>query len=128
LQEFSAVENVMLPQLIAGVQKNIAREKAENLLERLALQHKLDSLPSELSGGQKQRVAIARAVANDPIVLLADEPTGNLDGETAMLVFDDLLKMMQHSRMAAIVATHNNDLVEKMGRTYLMVEGRLFEK
>jgi lipoprotein-releasing system ATP-binding protein len=128
LQEFSAVENVMLPQLIAGVSKNIAREKAADLLNRLALQHKLNSLPSELSGGQKQRVAIARALANDPIILLADEPTGNLDYETAMLVFDDLLEIMQRSNMAAIIATHNNDLVKKMDRTYLISEGQLLEK
>jgi lipoprotein-releasing system ATP-binding protein len=128
LQEFSAVENVMLPQLIAGVQKNIAREKAEFLLKNLGLEDKFRSFPSELSGGQKQRVAIARAVANDPVILLADEPTGNLDNETAMLVFDDLLQLMQRNRMSAIIATHNDVLVKKMDRTYFISEGQLLEK
>lgn len=128
LQEFSAIENVMMPQLIAGVCKRIAKEKAAVLLSDLGLGHKLNVLPSELSGGQRQRVAIARAVANDPILLLADEPTGNLDHETAMMVFDDLLVLMQKYGMAAIIATHNHNLLVKMNRTYFISEGYVLEK
>ncbi len=128
LQEFSAVENVMLPQLIAGIPKKIAYKKSCELLNDLGLETKIKSMPSELSGGQRQRVAIARAVANDPVILLADEPTGNLDYETAMSVFEDLLKMMQQKKMSAIVATHNSDLAAKMSRTYNISDGYLFEK
>lgn len=128
LQEFSAAENVVLPQLIRGISRKIAYEKAVHLLSELGLQEKINALPSELSGGQKQRVAIARAVANEPEILFADEPTGNLDYETAMLVFDDLLKIAQENKMSAIIATHNEELVEKMDRTYYISEGRLLEK
>lgn len=128
LQEFSAVENVILPQLIRGISRKIAYEKSVHLLSELGLQEKINSFPSELSGGQKQRVAIARAVANDPKILLADEPTGNLDYETAMLVFDDLLKIAQKNKMSAIIATHNEELVEKMNRTYYISEGQLLER
>ncbi len=128
LQEFSAAENVVLPQLIRGISRKIAYEKAVHLLSELGLRKKINALPSELSGGQKQRVAIARAVANDPEILLADEPTGNLDYETAMLVFDDLLKIAQANKMSAIIATHNEELVEKMDRTYYISEGRLLER
>lgn len=128
LQEFSALENVMMPQIIAGVEKKTAQAKSLNLLEELALADKAKSLPSELSGGQKQRVAIARALVNDPIILLADEPTGNLDHETAMLVFNDLLKMMHNYKMSAIIATHNLELLEGMSSMYFISEGRLFKK
>lgn len=128
LQEFSAAENVALPQLLLGTPKKIAREKAESLLEQVGLAAKINALPSELSGGQRQRVAIARAMANDPAILLADEPTGNLDSETATAVFDDLLKMAQANGMAAIIATHNEELVAKMDRTYYISDGRLLEK
>lgn len=128
LQEFSAVENVILPQLIHGVSRKVAHEKTVYLLSQLGLQEKINAFPSELSGGQKQRVAIARAVANDPEILLADEPTGNLDYETAMFVFDDLLKIAQANKMSAIIATHNEELVEKMDRTYYISEGRLLER
>lgn len=128
LQEFSAVENVMLPQLIHGIQEEVAHEKASHLLSQLGLSNKLDAMPSELSGGQKQRVAIARAVANDPEILLADEPTGNLDRETAMMVFEDLLKFAKKNKMSAIIATHNEELVEKVNSTYYISEGRLLKK
>jgi lipoprotein-releasing system ATP-binding protein len=128
LQEFSAVENVMLPQLIAGKSKGHAMEKAKSLLINLHLHNKLDAFPSELSGGQKQRVAIARALANDPILLLADEPTGNLDPETASLVFEDLIQVMHNTNMSAIIATHNYNLAEKAHRKYLISEGKLLEK
>ncbi|MBR1735115.1 MAG: ABC transporter ATP-binding protein [Alphaproteobacteria bacterium] len=128
LQEFSAVENIMLPQLILGKNKKIAREKSEYLLSKLGLAEKINAMPSELSGGQKQRVAIARAIANDPEILLADEPTGNLDHETAMLVFEDLIKAARFNQMVAVIATHNEELSEKTDRTYYISEGYLIEK
>jgi lipoprotein-releasing system ATP-binding protein len=128
LQELSVVENVMLPQLISGVSKKSAKEKAEELLINLDLQDKLNSFPSQLSGGQKQRVAIARAVANDPVLLLADEPTGNLDPDTAFFVFDDLMRIMQRIKMSAIIATHNPELAAKMHRRFFIFEGRLLER
>lgn len=128
LQEFSALENVMLPMLIAGSKKSAAREKAESLLELLGLKEKINMFPSELSGGQKQRVAIARAMINDPVLLLADEPTGNLDPETAQSVFDDMLKIMKSTRMSAIVATHNHELAKKMHKRCSIQDGKLIEK
>ncbi|MBO7536968.1 MAG: ABC transporter ATP-binding protein [Alphaproteobacteria bacterium] len=128
LQEFSALENVMLPMLIAGRKKEDARKKAEHFLEMLGLQDKIAMFPSELSGGQKQRVAIARAMVNDPILLLADEPTGNLDPETAQSVFSDMLKIMKSNHMSAIVATHNYDLAKKMHRQCFIEDGKLIEK
>ncbi len=128
LQEFSSLENVMLPMLIAGNKKITAQRKAENLLEVLGLKEKINMFPSELSGGQKQRVAIARAMINDPVLLLADEPTGNLDPETAQSVFDDMFKIMKLTGMSAIVATHNYELAKKMHRQCSIQEGKLIEK
>ena len=128
LQEFTALENVMLPQLMCGISKKIAEEKAKNLLAGLKLSEKFESYPSELSGGQNQRVAIARALANDPALLLADEPTGNLDPETALLVFEDLVDIMQSRKMSAIIATHNLELAERMQHKYFIFEGSLLEK
>ena len=128
LQEFSSLENVMLPMLIAGSKKSIAQERAENLLNMLGLKEKINMFPSELSGGQKQRVAIARAMVNNPILLLADEPTGNLDPETALSVFDDMMKIMELSKMSAIVATHNYELAKKMHRQCSIKDGKLIEK
>lgn len=128
LQEFSALENVVLPQLIFGTHPDIARQKAESLLVQFGLESKIYALPSELSGGQRQRVAIARAMANDPKILLADEPTGNLDAETAEAVFEDLIKIAHSNGMSAIIATHNEELVAKMDRTYYISDGRLLEK
>ncbi|GHT97849.1 lipoprotein-releasing system ATP-binding protein LolD [Alphaproteobacteria bacterium] len=128
LQEFSALGNVMLPLLINNVGKKAAAEKAAHLLAELGLKSKVKSYPSELSGGQKQRVAIARALANDPVILLADEPTGNLDHETANVVLDDLLTIMQKTKMSAIIATHNYELAEKMSARYHITEGVLIKK
>ena len=128
LQEFTALENVMLPMLADGKKKKLAQEKSEYLLEVMGLKDKVHSFPSELSGGQKQRVAIARAMINDPILLLADEPTGNLDPETANTVFNDMLEIMQSKQMSAIVATHNYDLAKKMNRQCSIKDGKLIEK
>ncbi|MBO4406015.1 MAG: ABC transporter ATP-binding protein [Alphaproteobacteria bacterium] len=128
LQEFSALENVMLPMLIAGKRRENAKEKAKHLLEMLKLKDKIAMFPSELSGGQKQRVAIARAMVNDPVLLLADEPTGNLDPETAQSVFDDMLQIMKANQMSAIVATHNYDLAKKMHRQCSIEDGKLIER
>lgn len=128
LQEFTAEENVMLPQLIAGVKKNEAREKARQLLSAFGLAEKFSAFASELSGGQRQRVAIARALANDPKILLADEPTGNLDPETAHHVFEDMLKIMRKTNTSAVIATHNYDLANLMNRKCFITDGSLMEK
>jgi lipoprotein-releasing system ATP-binding protein len=128
LQEFSALENVMLPQLLKEVPRKIAKDKALLLLKEFGLENKAHSRPSELSGGQKQRVAIARALANDPAILLADEPTGNLDHETALMVFDDLMEITKKTKMSAIIATHNYELAEKMSMKYTISEGVLLKK
>jgi lipoprotein-releasing system ATP-binding protein len=128
LQEFSALENVMLPQLLKNTPRKTAEDKAKHLLQEFGLENKLQARPSELSGGQKQRVAIARALANDPVILLADEPTGNLDHETAMKVFDDLLEITQKTQMSAIIATHNYELAEKMSVRYSISEGVLLKQ
>lgn len=125
LQEFTVLENVMLPQLYAGCRKVKAKLNAIELLEQLGLKDKCNAYASELSGGQKQRVAIARALANKPKILLADEPTGNLDPDTAEMVFNDLIEIMKMTKMSAIIATHNYTLALKMQRQYLIHEGRL---
>ena len=123
--EFSAVENVILPQMIAGKGKKEARERAEKLLAALGLSHRLDHRPARLSGGEQQRVAIARALANSPKLLLADEPTGNLDSETAADVFEILVELVQSSGIGALIATHNLDLAMQMDRVLELKNGRL---
>ena len=128
LPEFSALENVVLPQLILGLTRERAEERARELLKSLGLDERVDHRPAELSGGEQQRVAIARAVANDPKVLLADEPTGNLDPPTAERVFDQLLKLVRTSGVAAVVATHNLDLAARMDRTLRLYDGVLVEE
>ncbi len=125
LPEFSALENVVLPQLILGLSHERAEARAKELLKSLGLEQRWDHRPAQLSGGEQQRVAIARAVANEPKVLLADEPTGNLDPPTAERVFEQLLKLVRGSGVAAVVATHNLDLAARMDRTLRLVEGRL---
>ena len=127
LPEFSAVENVMLPQRIAGLRPAEARTRAADLLTRLGLAERLRHRPARLSGGEQQRVAIARAVANDPAVLLADEPTGNLDQETADVVFDALLSLARDHRLAAVIATHNEDLARRMDRILRLQNGILVD-
>jgi lipoprotein-releasing system ATP-binding protein len=123
LPEFDAVENVVLPQRIAGVPAKAAKQRATDLLTSLGLAERLDHLPSKLSGGEQQRVAIARAVANEPVLLLADEPTGNLDEDTAALVFGELMKLSRETNLAALVATHNLDLAAKMDRVLRLEQG-----
>lgn len=127
LPEFSASENVVIPQLISGLEKNEAEDRAKELLEYLKLGHRISHRPSELSGGEQQRVAIARAVANAPSVLLADEPTGNLDPETASYVFEALEALVKQSGLSAMVATHNHDLARKMDRCVTLKDGQLVE-
>ena len=117
LPEFSALENVVLPQLILGLTRSRAEARAKELLGSLGLAERWDHRPAQLSGGEQQRVAIARALANEPKVLLADEPTGNLDPPTAERVFEQLLKLIRQSGVAAVVATHNLDLAARMDRT-----------
>ena len=127
LPEFSALENVVLPQMIAGVSRSKASVRALQLLEELGLGHRHDHRPGQLSGGEQQRVAIARALANDPSLLLADEPTGNLDPHTAQGVFASLMHLVRDQGLAALIATHNPDLAERMDRVLTLVEGRLVE-
>ncbi len=128
LPEFSALENVVLPQLILGLTRVKAEDRARELLKSLGLEERWDHRPAQLSGGEQQRVAIARAVANEPRVLLADEPTGNLDPPTAERVYEQLLKLVKTSGVAAVVATHNLDLAARMDRTLRLADGLLIEE
>ena len=125
MPEFSALENVMMPQLLAGQGRRAARAKAGDLLSRFGLDHRLTHRPAKLSGGEQQRVAIARAIVNDPAVLLADEPTGNLDGKTAADVLDELLGLIRSQNLAALVATHNVELAERADRVVRLQDGVL---
>lgn len=127
LSDFDATENVVLPQLIAGIKPKDAAEKAKWLLCRLGLEKRLKHRPTELSGGEQQRVAIARALANSPKLLLADEPTGNLDPKTADIVFAELLSIVKETHLSALIATHNYDLADKMDRKIRLEEGRLID-
>jgi lipoprotein-releasing system ATP-binding protein len=127
LPEFSAAENVMMPQMIAGLSRKEAEQRAAQLLDYLRVGHRGHHRPAELSGGEQQRVAIARAVANAPLVLLADEPTGNLDPVTAHYVFDALEALVRQSGLAALIATHNHELAARMDRRVTLDEGRVVE-
>ncbi len=127
LPEFDALENVVLPQMIAGKAKAEAAAEAERLLTTLGLGARLTHRPSQLSGGEQQRVAIARALANKPKILLADEPTGNLDPRTAGGVFDSLIAITRSQGLAALIATHNFDLAARMDRALLLHQGKLVE-
>jgi lipoprotein-releasing system ATP-binding protein len=125
LPEFSALENIMIPQMIAGLPKGEAQQRALELLGYLRVGERAAHRPAELSGGEQQRVAIARAVANAPRLLLADEPTGNLDPRTASHVFAALKTLVRESGLAALIATHNYALAAEMDRTVTIEEGRL---
>ena len=125
LPEFSALENIVLPQLILGLTRADAEDRARQLLYSLGLDERADHRPAQLSGGEQQRVAIARAVANGPKLLLADEPTGNLDPHTAERVFEQLLSLVRQSGVAALIATHNLDLAARMDLTLRLMDGIL---
>jgi lipoprotein-releasing system ATP-binding protein len=127
LPEFTALENVMLPQMVRGLKRNAAEERALELLGYLGLKDRIGHRPGELSGGEQQRVAIARAVANAPRVLLADEPTGNLDPRTSERVFAALSQLVRACGLAAIIATHNMDLAARMDRRVTLRDGRVVE-
>jgi lipoprotein-releasing system ATP-binding protein len=125
LPEFSALENVVLPQLANGAGAGAARARAEALLDRVGLAARATHRPAELSGGEQQRVALCRALANAPRLLLADEPTGNLDPETAGRVFDSLVDLVRDTGLAALIATHNLDLAARMDRVLRLDAGRI---
>ena len=127
LPEFSAAENIVLPQMIAGLSRREAQRRAVELLDYMGLANRSTHRPPELSGGEQQRVAIARAVANSPAVLLADEPTGNLDPKTADHVFGVLGTLVRATGLAALVATHNMELASRMDRRITLAEGRIVE-
>ncbi|WP_350334078.1 ABC transporter ATP-binding protein [Coralliovum pocilloporae] len=127
LPEFTALENVVMPQIIRGLKRKEAEDRARQLLKYMRIDHRAEHRPSELSGGEQQRVAIARAVANVPRLLLADEPTGNLDPKTSSYVFDALLALVRGSRLGALIATHNHDLARRMDRCITLHEGRAVE-
>ena len=127
LQEFSAQENVMLPQLANGVSKADAMARAQLLLGKIGLQDRLSHRPAELSGGEQQRVAFCRALANEPKLLLADEPTGNLDPATSDTVFEALMGMVRDTGLSALIATHNMALAQRMDRIVQLEDGRLVD-
>jgi len=125
LAEFSALENVCLPAFIAGISKKEAAEKATEILKTLGLENRLNHKPSELSGGEQQRVAVARALINSPSVILADEPSGNLDSKNAMDLHQLLLNLNQEKGQTIVIVTHNNELANMANRKLEMVDGKL---
>lgn len=125
LPEFSALDNVALPQMIAGRSRKAARARAEELLSRLGLAERIHHQPAQMSGGEQQRVAVARALANKPRLLLADEPTGNLDPTTSAAVFENLYELARSEGVAALVATHNLELARHMDRVLALKAGKL---
>jgi len=125
LPDFNAIENVVLPQLVKGASRADADARAADLLTTLGLGHRLTHRPSQLSGGEQQRVAVARALANRPALILADEPTGNLDEATAEIVFGEFLRLVRQEGSAAVVATHNERLAARMDRVLRLHEGHL---
>ena len=127
LPEFSALENVMLPQMIRGLKRGETVKRASEILSYLGLSDRLKHRPAELSGGEQQRVAIARAVANAPRALLADEPTGNLDPNTADHVFQALMQLVKATRVAMLIATHNMELAHRMDRRVSLENGQVVE-
>jgi lipoprotein-releasing system ATP-binding protein len=125
LPEFSALENIVLPQLANGVSAANAKARAMDLLERVGVQHRAEHRPPALSGGEQQRVAFCRSLANEPSLLLADEPTGNLDSETSDRVFDALMDLVRSTGLSAVIATHNLELAARMDRMVRMDKGVL---
>ena len=127
LSDFTAIDNIMITMLIAGHQKSYAKDKAEILLNKLELFDRKDHLPSQMSGGEQQRVSIARSLANNPDILLADEPTGNLDSKTADIVFNQFLDLAKDENMSVLLATHNIKLSGKSDRVISLQNGSLLE-
>jgi lipoprotein-releasing system ATP-binding protein len=125
LNEFTALENVMLPMLVAGEKTSIAKNKANEILQHLELTDRTNHKPAELSGGEQQRVAIGRAIANNPQVILADEPTGNLDSSSSLLIYDILKRLNEEQGMTIIVVTHNEQLSVGCQKVYRMLDGQL---
>ncbi len=125
LPEFTALENVIMPQRIANQTWEKAEERGLLLLDKMGLSNRLDHIPAELSGGEQQRVAIARALANKPTLLLADEPTGNLDEKTSNIVMDELISLSHDTGVGALIATHNMDLADRMDRCFTLTDGKL---
>lgn len=127
LSDFTAMENVAMPLLIAGIATDKAEEKAKDILDLVGLSHRYEHRPSELSGGERQRVAFARALVNNPSVVLADEPTGNLDHKTALEIYDLMRKLNKESGTAFLVVTHDNELAAKLDRCMHMQDGELVQ-
>jgi lipoprotein-releasing system ATP-binding protein len=127
MEDFSALENVMIPQLIAGKSEAAARNKSEQLLQEVGLSDRMSHRPGQLSGGEQQRVAVARALANEPKVLIADEPSGNLDTQTGRLLHDLLFRLNRENNTTIIVATHNRELADECGREIRLVAGQIAE-
>lgn len=127
LAEFTALENVMIPQFPLGISKPVAIARALSLLQSVGLENRINHKPSELSGGEQQRVAICRALANRPMLLLADEPTGNLDPKTSSAIFELLYNIVKNENLSTIIATHNLDLAQKMDRVITLNDGRIYE-
>lgn len=125
LSEFSALENVMIPQIISGTSKQKAEKKALELLDQVELSHRINQSPKKLSGGEQQRVSIARALANNPKIIIADEPTGNLDPNNAEVVFNLFLKLIKENKMSVFMATHNTDLAKKLDKTISLSNGKI---
>ncbi|MHA1539956.1 MAG: ABC transporter ATP-binding protein [Alphaproteobacteria bacterium] len=125
LPEFTALENLVLPQMIGGTKRRDAEIRGLELLDSLGLKERASHLPSKLSGGEQQRVAILRALVNEPSLLLADEPTGNLDQETSRVVFDELRKLVKKTKLSALIATHDRTLAERMDRIVVLKDGIL---
>lgn len=127
LPDFTALENVMMPLLIAGKSKKQAREIAEELLREVGLEDRMDHKPAQLSGGQSQRVAVARALANDPIIVIGDEPTGNLDSKSSQMIYDLLRKLNKERNQTFILVTHDEQMAKRTDRIVRLVDGRVFE-
>ena len=125
LPEFTALENIIIPQIIAGMSKKEARNRAEEILDWLGLSDRSSHRPARLSGGEQQRIAIGRALSNAPRLLIADEPTGNLDPNTANEVFDILLRLVRGSGLTALIATHNHHMASRMDRVIALIDGQL---
>lgn len=127
LPDFTALENVMMPLLIAGKSKKQARELAEKLLKEVGLEDRMDHKPTQLSGGQSQRVAVARALANDPKIVIGDEPTGNLDSKSSQMIYDLLRKLNKERNQTFILVTHDEQMAKRTDRIVRLVDGRVFE-